>query len=152
MQLSVFRASLWRSHLNAEMQLVSASQENYKRIFCPWITYQKGRQKIFNRGALSLYKRFCHSKNLTKPPLNCSVSYFNWGTWTFIWGISPTKHPRGDGLLQTTEKPMQTVFRICHKSPCQNGNGNGLLFHMTQPISRSTIKAIACSKPTISEH
>jgi len=28
----------------------------------------------------------------------------------------------------------------------------GLLFHMTQPISRSTIKAIACSKPTISEH
>ena len=33
-----------------------------------------------------------------------------------------------------------------------NGNGNGLLFHMTQLISRSTIKAIACSKPTISEH
>ena len=33
-----------------------------------------------------------------------------------------------------------------------NGNGNGLLFHMTQPIRRSTIKAIACSKPTISEH
>jgi len=32
------------------------------------------------------------------------------------------------------------------------GNGNGLLFHMTQPISRSTIIAIACSKPTISEH
>ena len=31
-------------------------------------------------------------------------------------------------------------------------NGNGLLFHMTQPTTRSTIKAIACSKPTISEH
>jgi len=31
-------------------------------------------------------------------------------------------------------------------------NGNGLLFHMTQPISRSTIKAIAYSKPTVSEH
>ena len=29
---------------------------------------------------------------------------------------------------------------------------NGLLFHMTQPTSRSIIKAIACSKPTISEH
>jgi len=29
--------------------------------------------------------------------------------------------------------------------------GNGLLFHMTQPTSRSTIKAMACSKPTISE-
>jgi len=26
---------------------------------------------------------------------------------------------------------------------------NGLLFHMTQPTSRSTIKVIACSKPTI---
>ena len=33
-----------------------------------------------------------------------------------------------------------------------DGNGNGLLFHMTQPISRSTIKAIACSKPIISEN
>jgi len=33
-----------------------------------------------------------------------------------------------------------------------SGNGNGLLFHMTQPISRSIIKAIACSKPTISEN
>jgi len=32
------------------------------------------------------------------------------------------------------------------------GNGNGLLFHMTHPISSSTIKAIACSKPTISEN
>ena len=31
-------------------------------------------------------------------------------------------------------------------------DGNGLLFHITQPISRSTIKAIACSKPTISEN
>ena len=28
----------------------------------------------------------------------------------------------------------------------------GLLFHMTQPTSKSIIKAIACSKPTISEH
>ena len=31
-------------------------------------------------------------------------------------------------------------------------NGIGLFFHMTQLTSRSTIKAIACSKPTISEH
>jgi len=31
-------------------------------------------------------------------------------------------------------------------------NGNGLLFHTTQPTSRSTIKAIAYSKPTISEN
>jgi len=29
---------------------------------------------------------------------------------------------------------------------------NGLLFHMTQPTSRSIIKAIACSKPIVSEH
>jgi len=27
----------------------------------------------------------------------------------------------------------------------------GLLFHMTKPTSRSIIKAIACSKPTIRE-
>jgi len=31
-------------------------------------------------------------------------------------------------------------------------NGNGLLFHMTQPTNRSTTRTIACSKPTISEH
>jgi len=30
--------------------------------------------------------------------------------------------------------------------------GNGLLFHMTEPTSRNTIKAIAWSKSTISEH
>jgi len=35
---------------------------------------------------------------------------------------------------------------------CNSGYGNGLLFHMTQPTSRRIIKAIACSKPTISEH
>jgi len=29
---------------------------------------------------------------------------------------------------------------------------DGLLFHMTHPTSRSMIKAIACSKPTISEY
>ena len=34
----------------------------------------------------------------------------------------------------------------------ETGLFNGLLFHMTQPTSRSIIKAIACSKPTISEH
>ena len=28
---------------------------------------------------------------------------------------------------------------------------NGLLFHMTQPTSRSVMKAIACSKPIVSE-
>jgi len=35
---------------------------------------------------------------------------------------------------------------------CFDGNGNGLLFHMTQPTSRSSIKAIARSKPNISEN
>jgi len=29
---------------------------------------------------------------------------------------------------------------------------DGLLFHMTQPTSRSTIKAVAWSKPIICEH
>jgi len=40
-----------------------------------------------------------------------------------------------------------------HQSATVNNvfNGNGLLFHMTQPTS-STIKAIACSKPTINEN
>jgi len=42
--------------------------------------------------------------------------------------------------------------RVCSKANSNYGNGNGLLFRMTQPISRNTIKAIACSKPTISEN
>jgi len=42
-----------------------------------------------------------------------------------------------------TNKSKTYIFR---------GNGNGLLFHMTQPTSRSTIIVIAWSKPTISEH
>ena len=45
----------------------------------------------------------------------------------------------------------------CHASEVPRaarvyGSGNGLLFHVTQPTSRSTIKAIACSKPAISEN
>jgi len=31
-------------------------------------------------------------------------------------------------------------------------SGYGLLFHMTQPTSTSITRAIACSKPTVSEH
>jgi len=53
-------------------------------------------------------------------------------------------HVRTHGLLGPNVVYWRKYFRRC--------NGNGLLFHMTQPISRSTIKAIACSKPTISEH
>ena len=37
------------------------------------------------------------------------------------------------------------LLKCCRK-------GNGSLFHMTQPTSRSTVKAIACSKPNISEN
>jgi len=36
--------------------------------------------------------------------------------------------------------------------PVEFNNANGLLFHMAQPTSRSTIKPIAWSKPTNSEH
>jgi len=43
------------------------------------------------------------------------------------------------------------VGNVCNDKVV-DGNGNGLLFHMTQPTSRSVIKAIVCSKPTISEH
>jgi len=43
------------------------------------------------------------------------------------------------------------VGNVCNDKVVDS-NGNGLLFHMTQPTSRSVIKAIVCSKPTISEH
>jgi len=43
-------------------------------------------------------------------------------------------------------------FKELQKNKKKHGYGYGLLFHMTQPTSRSIIKATACSKPTISEH
>ena len=65
-----------------------------------------------------------------------------------------TEHPRAN--LESVSS-ARTIFFLIFSVTRQEiikftGNGNGLLFHMTQPISRSTIKAIACSKPTISEH
>jgi len=63
-----------------------------------------------------------------------------------------------EGLAFRFVCPVKIWFRIrkikikASMSKSNIGNGNGLLFHMTQPISRSTINAIACSKPTISEH
>jgi len=46
-------------------------------------------------------------------------------------------------LLKKWPRRLLLLFKL---------NGIGLLFYMTQPISRSTIKAIACSKPAISEN
>jgi len=46
---------------------------------------------------------------------------------------------------------LQSCVSTSKEKP-NNGNGNGLLFHTTQPTSRSTIKAIMYSKPTISEN
>jgi len=56
------------------------------------------------------------------------------------------------GSVPTTPCPADSRKAYCKVCNNGNSNGNGLLFHMTQPISRSTIKAIACSKPTISEN
>jgi len=63
-----------------------------------------------------------------------------------------SKNAKNNNLLKTTRK-LKSSYKLSGDPVFKfNGNGNGLLFHMTQPISRSTIKAIACSKPTISEH
>jgi len=47
---------------------------------------------------------------------------------------------------------LDFILRFLMRSWISYGNGNGLLFHTTQPTSRSSIKAIAYSKPTISEN
>jgi len=52
--------------------------------------------------------------------------------------------------LQWLPKNIAWIWR--EFNPRSVSNGNGLLFHTTQPTSRSTIKAIAYSKPTISEN
>jgi len=56
-----------------------------------------------------------------------------------------------DSLSSATGDTQAPIFVYVAPSlpPFHYGNGNGLLFHMTQPTSRSTIKAIVCSKPTI---
>jgi len=42
---------------------------------------------------------------MTKTPLIYSVSCFNLGTWSFVWGgLSPPKPPSGDGAEQTVDK------------------------------------------------
>jgi len=86
--------------------------------------------------------------------------------------ISLRQWPAGTALLRTLEGTLIAKYALCWQQCFFSHSievrgfaisshslhimvmvyGNGLLFHMTQPISRSTIKTIACSKPTISEH
>jgi len=53
---------------------------------------QNRRQKVFNGGALRLCEGPLHLcggldiVKLTKTPLICSVSSFNLGAWSFVWG------------------------------------------------------------------
>jgi len=67
---------------------------------------QNRRQEVFNRWAL----RFCGGLDivkLTKTPLIYSVSCFNAGGWSFVWGaigLSPSKPPCDD----------ETVLNTCH--------------------------------------
>ena len=68
----------------------------------------------------------------------------------FEWSMFLVKAGRTD--LTTSNCSFHRDFKLLLRIFFYNDNDNGLLFHMTQPISRSTIKAIACSKPTISEH
>jgi len=57
------------------------------------------------------------------------------------------------GFPIVVQTAIETVtYTVTHMSFVGESMVNGLLFHMTQPTSRSIIKAIACSKPTISEH
>jgi len=60
----------------------------------------------------------------------------------FAW-----KHEYDVKLWCHNQRTPNTNYTICQWSMV-----NGLLFHMTQPTSRSIIKAIACSKPIVSEH
>ena len=55
-------------------------------------------------------------------------------------------------LVRLQRRVQLQVVNRSYVCLVHNGYGYGLLFHMTQPTSRSIIKAIACGKPTISEH
>jgi len=62
------------------------------RVWARFGVSQNRRQKVVNRGALRSCRGAWHS-NLTKSPPIYSVSYFNLGAWSFVWGAKPTKAP-----------------------------------------------------------
>jgi len=65
---------------------------------------------------------------------------------------SRLRHRAARLILDKHEHIHQDRLQVNSVTRARHGNGKGLLFHMTQPTSRSTIKAIACSKPTINEN
>ena len=66
------------------------------------------------------------------------------------WSNAAKKSLRKIVILQN--KIVRLMAYSDQRTPAIIMVNKGLLFHMTQPTSRSIIKAIACSKPTISEH
>jgi len=60
-------------------------------------------------------------------------------------------------VIDTCKRPISLqkhLYQVCQTNLFRDPKiiWYGLLFHMTQPTSRSIIKPIACSKPTISKH
>jgi len=96
---------------------------------------------------------FCHSSvvKYTSSLLQQRSRYDAWLTTKYCWNRHLTLLA-GSALSSLLWAGLPGSHKKKARSTFGNGNGNGLLFHMTQPVSRSTIKAIACSKPTISEH
>jgi len=92
--------------------------------------------------------------------IEADCEYFRCGVQCFSRGFGGFERPKrslnySNGLSKRFKLallPPPKYTKTLLYNHLSNGNGNGLLFHMTQPTSRSTIKAIACSKPTISEH
>jgi len=97
-------------------------------------------------------------KNTVAEGLNSSLALEQGSKGWFTLGPSKAEPSQAEREKVFTLAIIFTLGCVrCHASKVRRaarvyGNGNGLLFHVTQPTSRSTIKAIACSKPTISEN
>ena len=70
---------------------------------------QNRRQKVFNKGALRLFRGASHSeihKNSTD--VQCFIIQFG-GAWNFVWGAKTPEAPRGDG----TEVNTKSIKKAC---------------------------------------
>ena len=83
---------------------------------------QNRRQKIVNRGSLRSCAGVWHS-NLTKIPLICSVSYFNWGgLGVYLGELRPPNPPWRRGLpagLETTPSVAMHIVLVVLRRRCR---------------------------------
>jgi len=47
-----------------------------------------------------------------KPPSPSWIRLWIWGAWSIVWGLSPPKPPRGDGLVRLALNITPVFFNL----------------------------------------